>query len=80
MLAKNVNDNARFLNERGVCEFFASKLAPTFFVCGAWGCSNNHQLPCAAPPPSLQLRPLPSWQAPMCLPYGKIHKCHSLLV
>ena len=29
MLAKNVNDNARFLNERGVCQFFASKLAPT---------------------------------------------------
>ncbi len=30
MLAKSVNDNAGFLNERGVCEFFASKLAPTF--------------------------------------------------
>ncbi len=29
MLAKNVNDNALFLNERGACEFFASKLAPT---------------------------------------------------
>ncbi len=29
MLAKNVNDNAYFLNERGACEFFASKLAPT---------------------------------------------------
>ncbi|AZE87769.1 hypothetical protein C4J97_1052 [Pseudomonas orientalis] len=29
MLAKNVNDNACFLNERGACEFFASKLAPT---------------------------------------------------
>ncbi|NNA53266.1 hypothetical protein [Pseudomonas lactis] len=29
MLAKNANDNARFLNKRGVCEFFASKLAPT---------------------------------------------------
>ncbi|AZE91897.1 hypothetical protein C4J97_5245 [Pseudomonas orientalis] len=29
LLAKNVNDNARFLNERGACEFFASKLAPT---------------------------------------------------
>jgi len=25
LLAKNVNDNACFLNERGVCEFFASK-------------------------------------------------------
>ncbi|AZF09045.1 hypothetical protein C4J93_0831 [Pseudomonas sp. R2-37-08W] len=29
MLAKNVNDNACFLNEHGACEFFASKLAPT---------------------------------------------------
>ena len=29
MLAKNVNDNACFLNKRGACEFFASKLAPT---------------------------------------------------
>ncbi|NCE92066.1 hypothetical protein DK871_18585 [Pseudomonas sp. L13] len=29
MLAKNVNDNAGFLNKRGACEFFASKLAPT---------------------------------------------------
>ncbi|GLH48565.1 hypothetical protein RS3R2_22500 [Pseudomonas lactis] len=29
MLAKNVNDNACFLNERGAFEFFASKLAPT---------------------------------------------------
>ncbi|CRM08269.1 hypothetical protein [Pseudomonas sp. 24 E 13] len=29
MLAKNVNDTACFLNERGACEFFASKLAPT---------------------------------------------------
>ncbi len=29
MLAKNVNDNACSLNERGACEFFASKLAPT---------------------------------------------------
>ncbi|AZF55518.1 hypothetical protein C4J85_5081 [Pseudomonas sp. R4-34-07] len=25
LLAKNVNDNACFLNERGACEFFASK-------------------------------------------------------
>ncbi len=35
MLAKNVNDNACFLDERGACEFFASKLAPTKirFVC-----------------------------------------------
>ena len=29
MLAKNANDNAGFLNKRGVCGFFASKLAPT---------------------------------------------------
>ncbi|SDU04832.1 hypothetical protein SAMN04490197_2353 [Pseudomonas orientalis] len=29
LLAKNVNDNACFVNERGACEFFASKLAPT---------------------------------------------------
>ncbi len=29
LLAKNVNDNAGILNERGACEFFASKLAPT---------------------------------------------------
>ena len=29
MLANNVNDNAKILNERGVLKFFASKLAPT---------------------------------------------------
>ncbi|CAN2973223.1 hypothetical protein METHPM2_2300005 [Pseudomonas sp. PM2] len=29
LLAKNVNDNACLLNERGACKFFASKLAPT---------------------------------------------------
>ncbi|PKH14560.1 hypothetical protein CIB54_24180 [Pseudomonas fluorescens] len=29
LLAKNVNDNACILDERGVYEFFASKLAPT---------------------------------------------------
>ena len=29
LLAKNVNDNACSLIERGACEFFASKLAPT---------------------------------------------------
>ncbi|RZI26656.1 hypothetical protein EUX53_05525 [Pseudomonas orientalis] len=29
MLAKNVNNNACFLNERCACKFFASKLAPT---------------------------------------------------
>ncbi|OWQ40099.1 hypothetical protein PflCFBP13510_26075 [Pseudomonas fluorescens] len=35
LLAKDVNDNACFLNKRGVCEFFASKLAPTGGVCSA---------------------------------------------
>ncbi|NCE90039.1 hypothetical protein DK871_07990 [Pseudomonas sp. L13] len=29
MLAKNVNDDACFLNECDACELFASKLAPT---------------------------------------------------
>jgi len=29
LLAKNFNGNACFLKERGACEFFASKLAPT---------------------------------------------------
>ena len=29
LFAKNVNDDAYFLNKRGACEFFASKLAPT---------------------------------------------------
>ncbi|AZE86766.1 hypothetical protein C4J97_0026 [Pseudomonas orientalis] len=37
MLAKNVNDNACFLNERGACEFFASKLAPTTRLTGTRG-------------------------------------------
>ncbi len=32
MLAKNVNDNAGKLDERGALRFFASKLAPT----GCW--------------------------------------------
>ena len=36
MLAKNVNDDACFLDKRGACEFFASKLAPTQ---GSWGVS-----------------------------------------
>ena len=30
MLAKKVNDNARVLNKRGACTFFASKLAPMY--------------------------------------------------
>ncbi|RFD28115.1 hypothetical protein CER19_14710 [Pseudomonas sp. GL93] len=34
LLAKNVNDNACFLDARGVHEFFASKLAPTKKTCG----------------------------------------------
>ncbi len=29
LLAKNINDNAGILDERGVLEFFASELAPT---------------------------------------------------
>ncbi|KRC88485.1 hypothetical protein ASE33_14880 [Pseudomonas sp. Root9] len=29
LLAKNLNDNARFLNKRGTYGFLASKLAPT---------------------------------------------------
>ncbi len=29
MLAKNFNENACIQDERGACEFFASKLAPT---------------------------------------------------
>ena len=29
LLAKNVNDNAYILNQRGALKFFASKLAPT---------------------------------------------------
>ncbi|ASV40516.1 hypothetical protein CI807_04695, partial [Pseudomonas sp. NS1(2017)] len=29
LLAKNVNDDASILNERGAFKFFASKLAPT---------------------------------------------------
>ncbi len=29
LLAKNLNDNACFLNERSTYAFFASKLAPT---------------------------------------------------
>jgi hypothetical protein len=36
LLAKNVKDNARFLEERGALESFASKLAPTlgqFVLC-----------------------------------------------
>lgn len=36
MLAKDVNDNACLLDNRGALKFFASKLAPTFgFVCGS---------------------------------------------
>ena len=39
MLAKNVNDNAGFLSKRGVCGFFASKLAPTGDVIACWVCA-----------------------------------------
>ena len=67
MLAKNVNDNAGFLNERGVYEFFASKLAPTFVfvVLGVVQIITN----CLAP-----LLPLLYNCAP-CLP-GR-HRCAS---
>ena len=41
MLAKNANDNACFLNKRGACEFFASKLAPTE---GVYSQSSNNTL------------------------------------
>ena len=39
MLAKIVNDNADILDERGACEFFASKLAPTVSLWGERACS-----------------------------------------
>ncbi len=45
MLAKNVNNKACFLSERGDCEFFASKLAPTknltvwYYANNRWICS-----------------------------------------
>ena len=43
MLAKNVNDNACFLNKRGACEFFASKLAPTWGIGLEKGVGQVHQ-------------------------------------
>ncbi len=43
MLAKNVNDNACFLNQRGACEFFASKLAPTAGPCFCIHAVNDHR-------------------------------------
>ncbi|RZI19638.1 hypothetical protein EUX53_21090 [Pseudomonas orientalis] len=50
MLAKNANDNACNLNQRGVLEFFASKLAPTAF----WWCATfgfiDPEYPCAVSP------------------------------
>ncbi|QHG21908.1 hypothetical protein GDV60_03210 [Pseudomonas sp. DTU12.1] len=42
MLAKIVNDNAPDLNECGVFEFFASKLAPTE---GAWAIQTGKKSP-----------------------------------
>ncbi|OPB28308.1 hypothetical protein BFW90_15635 [Pseudomonas fluorescens] len=52
MLAKNVNDNACFLNERGACEPFASKLAPTGRGCVSVrvGCFSGAP-PCRYSPP-----------------------------
>ncbi len=52
LLAKDVNDNASFLDKRGVLGFFASKLAPTVVVPeqGMWHfkCRPEHQpLPCS---------------------------------
>ncbi|NCE92799.1 hypothetical protein DK871_22395 [Pseudomonas sp. L13] len=66
MLAKNVNDYACFLNERGACEFFASKLAPTVKGCVSVrvGCFSGVR-PCRySPPPttpaaSVHFRPGP---------------------
>jgi len=46
LLAKNVNDNACVLKERGACEFFASKLAPTE---GDVGLTDGHW---GLPPPT----------------------------
>jgi len=43
LLAKNVNDNACFLNKRGACEFFASKLAPTWGIGFEKGVGQVHQ-------------------------------------
>ena len=55
MLAKNVNDNACLLNERGACEFFASKLAPTREL----RCSDQlfHQLQAMTKPWRLVIHP-----------------------
>ena len=58
MLAKNVNDNARILDDRSVFEFFASKLAPTSGILNAtsrlWAYPKNKAATnsSARPPPS----------------------------
>jgi len=39
LLAKNVNDNADILINRGALAFFASKLAPTIKRYGTWAIS-----------------------------------------
>ncbi|KRP75010.1 hypothetical protein TX23_02220 [Pseudomonas paralactis] len=43
MLAKNLNDNACFLNKRGAWGFFASKLAPTKAPCFCIHGMNDHR-------------------------------------
>ncbi|NCE85422.1 hypothetical protein DK870_13555 [Pseudomonas sp. Q1] len=57
MLAKNVNDNAFFLDQRGACEFFASKLAPTQSLTLASLFSNPSNV--GKSPPAVQSRPGP---------------------
>ncbi|MGY2964187.1 hypothetical protein ACVWZP_005136 [Pseudomonas sp. TE36184] len=58
MLAKNVNDNARILDDRSVFKFFASKLAPTSGILNAtsrpWAYPKNKAATnsSAQPPPS----------------------------
>ncbi|PMX15005.1 hypothetical protein C1Y26_29745 [Pseudomonas sp. MPR-R2A7] len=58
MLANNLNDNACFLNERGVCEFFASKLAPTKKPSTLTSRCLNHRTPCASGHLDVEFRPL----------------------
>ncbi|MBA1431081.1 hypothetical protein FHP26_21040 [Pseudomonas orientalis] len=56
MLAKNVNDHACLLNERGACQFFASKLAPTISL---FSCRNPGSAPASVrsrPGPGLCVR------------------------
>ena len=43
LLAKNVNDNACFLNERGACEFFASKRSYMDCIATQVSVSHHHR-------------------------------------